>query len=186
MKQKRPLFESLTGLVLCGGMSTRMGVDKGLIHEDGEPWFIRTGNLVTSFDIPVLYSIRSEQASLYSTYVESNSLIIDTAISEGPLRGVFSGFKFTHAKALLVIACDMQALKPLTIQSLLDAYKVDEHDFYAYSDGKFYQPFPGIYTRVGLQKMPEAKSLQQLLQMGITCPLRISDDTMFQNYNQLP
>ena len=48
------------------------------------------------------------------------------------------------------------------------------------------QPFPAIYSRKGLEKMTDAKSLQQLLQQGNTCALGMPDGEQFSNYNKLP
>jgi molybdopterin-guanine dinucleotide biosynthesis protein A len=79
----------------------------------------------------------------------------------------------------------MQDMQPEVIAHLLETYQLNRCDFYAYMDENFYQPFPGIYTRTGLQKQPAAKSLQQLLQNGNTYALKITGDNSFSNYNQL-
>jgi molybdenum cofactor guanylyltransferase len=186
MTGSKPSFTSIAGLVLCGGDSKRMGTDKGLILKNGVPWFKHIGQLLESLNLPVYYSIKSEQLTSYTFYSEVESFIIDDTISEGPLRGVLSAVNATNYGSLLVIACDMQDMQPKIIAHLLESYQDSSYDFYAYKDGNFYQPFPGIYTRIGLQKQPEAKSLQRLLQNGNCCALTKPGDDSFPNYNQLP
>ncbi|HSB93315.1 MAG TPA: molybdenum cofactor guanylyltransferase [Flavitalea sp.] len=185
MIQPTATTAGIAGLVLCGGQSKRMGTDKGLILLDREPWFRRIGSLLISFRLPVFYSIREEQLHSYKQHVNEESLIIDEITSEGPLRGVFTAFKHIDASALLVIACDMPELPASVIESLLQAYANNPHDFYAYQDGEFYQTFPAIYLRRGLNAMPEPRSLQQLLQKGDTCSLIEADPVVFRNFNRL-
>ena len=108
MIQAKLTMRGISGIVLCGGESKRMGTDKGLIMKDSLPWFLHIGNLIESLGLPVYYSIRTEQLDSYKTYVDEESLVIDDTISEGPLRGVLSVMKSTNSDALLVIACDMQ------------------------------------------------------------------------------
>ena len=163
-----------------------MGTDKGLIIKDDLPWFLHIGNLIESLGLPVYYSIRSEQLDSYKKYVDEELLIIDDSISEGPLRGVLTALKATNADALLVLACDMQELQTPALDLLLDAYEVIHYDFYAYNDGHYFLPFPAIYSRHGLEKMNEVKSLQQLLKQGNTCSLMMPGEEQFSNFNKLP
>src|SRR4030095_9188994 len=160
MIQSETSITHIAGVILCGGESERMGTDKGLIMKDGLPWFLHIGNLIESLGLPAYYSIRTEQLDSYKSFVDEESLVIDDTISEGPLRGVLSAMKAINANALLVIACDMQDIQAPVLELLMDAFEIIHHDFYAYSDGQYYQPFPGIYSRKGLEKMTDAKSLQ--------------------------
>jgi molybdenum cofactor guanylyltransferase len=185
MIQSSTSIPSIAGLVLCGGDSKRMGTDKGLILKDGIPWFLHIGNLLQSLALPVLYSIRSEQLEAYRAYVDAPTLIIDDDISEGPLRGLLSAMNATIANSLLVVACDMPDLDRPIIESLLDISAQDSHDFYAYSDGNFFQPFPAVYTRRGIAAIPKAASLQQLLQNGNTYRLTLPGNAALPNYNEL-
>jgi molybdenum cofactor guanylyltransferase len=185
MTASKPSFTGMAGVVLCGGESKRMGTDKGLMLKEGLPWFKHIGKLLESLNLPVYYSINSNQLEAYTFHASVNSFIIDDVVSEGPLRGVHSAMNATSYESFMVIACDMQDLHPEIIRHLLEKYQNSSYDFYAYRDEHFFQPFPGIYTRVGIQKQPAAKSLQQLLQNGNSCALEKPDDDSFSNYNQL-
>ena len=178
-------FTGMAGVVLCGGESKRMGTDKGLILKEGVPWFKHIGKLLESLNLRVYYSINSNQLEAYTVHAAVNTFIIDDVVSEGPLRGVLSAMNATSYDSLMIIACDMQDLQPGIIRHLLEKYQNSTYDFYAYREGSFFQPFPGIYTRVGLHKYPAAKSLQQLLQNGNSCALIMPEGNSFSNYNQL-
>jgi molybdopterin-guanine dinucleotide biosynthesis protein A len=67
----------------------------------------------------------------------------------------------------------------------------NEYDFYVYQDTDFAQPFCGIYTRTGLEKVAgrimigrlQNYSLQAIFDEGHTLRLPIRHPHVFRNYN---
>lgn len=174
----------IAGLVLCGGYSERMGSDKGLLMRDGLPWCRQVGQLIASTGLQVYYSIRAAQFNQYISYIDPQWLVVDKEVSEGPLRGVASAMTTLPVNALLAVACDMQSLTPVILQVLLDHYRRESYQFYAYRQDAFYQPFPAVYTRTGLLQSSSSGSLQRLLQQGPTLTLPIPEPAAFSNYNE--
>jgi molybdenum cofactor guanylyltransferase len=188
--------DNLTGVVLCGGESQRMGRDKGLLEKDGVPWAIRMGQKLAPWQVPVVYSINEKQWAAYITILSTDQLILDALGLPGPLDGLLSVHQRFPNQDLLLLACDMQDLDAPTIGQLLDAYRQQPEGsttqaFFAYRDSGRFQPFCAIYTANGLApayRLAQTESLQDfslqaLLKSGKTAQLTIGDPQAFHNYN---
>lgn len=93
----------LTGLVLIGGRSLRMGSDKSVINYHGKPQRDYLYDLLGAFCSEAYLSCRAEQANELSRYL----IISDIYPSEGPLGALLSAFEYNPDTAWLVVACDM-------------------------------------------------------------------------------
>lgn len=194
-------MDSLTGVILCGGQSTRMGRDKGLILQGNTPWAEYMAEKLLPFQIPVVFSVNQRQLEAYSTQIPGR-FILDDLDLPGPLNGLLSVHKQLPSRDLLLLACDMPDLDTSTIGGVIDAYHsatrqipaVDINlapDFYVYQLEAFAQPFCGIYTSKGLSKALQAAingqtidySFQSLLKSGRTMRLRADSSGPFRNYN---
>ena len=190
---------SLTGVVLCGGESRRMGSDKGLLQKDGRPWALHMADKLSRWKLPVLFSINERQREGYGALVPSGGWVVDSRGLGGPLEGVLSVHNAYPQLDLFVLACDMLDVDERTVSGLLDAYRrKQEYDFFAYGEnisGRFLaQPLCAIYTAAGLSAVASAAaaaggktadlSLQKLLQGARTFRLPIDDPDAFRNYNR--
>jgi molybdopterin-guanine dinucleotide biosynthesis protein A len=196
-------MDSLTGVILCGGQSTRMGRDKGLILQGNTPWAEYMAEKLAPFNIPVVYSINYGQLEAYSRQIPGQ-FILDDLDLPGPLNGLLSVHKQLPSRDLLLLACDMPDLDTSTIGGVIEAYhsatkKIPAGDFtyaadfYVYQQEAFAQPFCGIYTSKGLSGVLQAAingqtidySLQSLLKSGRTMRLTTDRSGPFRNYNSL-
>lgn len=187
-------MNNLFGVVLCGGVSRRMGRDKGLIKKEGVPWAIHMSGKLACHRIPVFFSINQLQWESYSAIIPSVQLIVDAVTWPGPLKGLMSVHTIFPDKDLLLLACDMLDLDDLTISRMIGSYQEetpDRPDFYVYRGSGFAQPFCGIYTATGLsgifslyeQGGQQDFSFQGLLKKGNTRTLPIEREEAFRNYN---
>ena len=177
----------LTGVVLCGGKSRRMGRDKGLIEKDGVSWAAQTARKLANCGLPVLYSIRAEQAAAYAAKLGEAALVEDSVTIGGPLNGLLSIHLKFPEKDLLMIACDMQDMDEVTIGNLVNEYKKGGAEFYVYFDGDLAEPFCAIYTAAGLERVKEKlrgeRRLRTVIGMGHVRKLAITRREAFGNYN---
>src|ERR1043166_5331455 len=99
----------MTGVVLCGGQSTRMGQDKGLIEFGNIRWAEVVRKKIVSLGITTVLSINSQQLSSYSTHFDHRSLLVDNPDLkiQGPLLGLLSAHLSYTGQDLLIVACDM-------------------------------------------------------------------------------
>jgi molybdopterin-guanine dinucleotide biosynthesis protein A len=182
-------MNKLVGVVLCGGESRRMGRDKGLIVRDGVSWAARMGRMLLPWGMPVVYSIRAGQEGAYSVVLPEACFVVDELDIGGPLNGLYSVHRRFVDRDLLLLACDMQDMDEEAMGELMEVYWKGGHEFYAYFDGAYAQPFCAIYTRFGLEKafreLGEERSLRSVIGKGIVKKLDIRRTQAFANYNSL-
>jgi molybdopterin-guanine dinucleotide biosynthesis protein A len=56
----------MRGVVLCGGQSSRMGTDKGLLLHQSITWVQQAISTLTQLNTPVLLSINEQQLIAYN------------------------------------------------------------------------------------------------------------------------
>lgn len=175
----------LLAAVLCGGFSTRMGSDKGLIPAGSTIQAKVVGGLAEALGLETVYSMRKEQVEAYSKYISPSKIILDHTKYEGPLQGLASVHDAFPDKDILLLACDMPEVKESTLRLLWKEYEKASGEFYAFYDGSFFQTFCAVYTSAGMKKWlkEDARSLQQILNKGNTLKLEIPLKEQFANYN---
>ena len=57
----------MLGIILCGGQSSRMGSDKGLLKLEAKTWAQTAIDKMTVLNIPVKISVNNQQYSEYAT-----------------------------------------------------------------------------------------------------------------------
>lgn len=184
----------ITGLVLCGGRSTRMGRDKGLLIKDTQPWARIMTDKITSLDMSCKISINKDQLNDYATIFDRSAMIVDHSNLSGPLRGILSAHEEFPESNWLILACDMVDMDPETLNGILKStHEAPDKDFYVYRTDTYYEPFGGVYTARGLRKVYNMYSnnlsmncsLQYVLNRYETHTLSSKHKAAFRNYNTL-
>ena len=187
---------SLLGIVMCGGKSSRMGTDKGLLLKDGQTWAEVAYSKISGLNLPVKISINAQQTEPYQNIFIKEILVVDNIDIPGPLAGLLSMYKKFTNEDFLLLACDMTDIKTSTLQHLIDIYeeKEAEYDFFVFTNDEEYEPLLGIYSKNGLQKIMQLYkenklthySMKHVLQLSNTFSISISDEQKkeFNNYNE--
>ena len=160
----------MTGIILCGGKSARMGADKGLIEDKGVAWAQSAFNKVASLGLPVALSVNPEQFTAYSSAFNESKLIIDhnEIQLKGPLLGVMSAHLKYPLEDLLVLACDMPFMDMLLLQKLKDQYQLDASvDAIIYTNNGEPEPLCGVYSAKALADILEKFSSGKLLKYSM-------------------
>lgn len=106
---------------MCGGLSSRMGRDKGLLLYEGKTWAEIAYDRLTGLCSEVFVSIRSEQSAEYGRVFDSSLLVEDSRFDvEGPMRGILSAFDRMPAD-YLVLACDLPRMTSAALAEILRA-----------------------------------------------------------------
>jgi len=106
----------VNGLVLAGGLSLRMGQDKGGIAWHGKPQREYMADVLQTLCGEVFISCRpGQEQALESAY----QILPDTFSELGPFGAILSAFRFQPNAAWLVVACDLPLLDRDTLEFLL-------------------------------------------------------------------
>src|SRR5580693_6387594 len=106
---------SVAGLILAGGESSRMGVDKGLLEIAGVPMIVRAARLVES--------VTGAPAVVVGTPEKYRGLGLRTIADDwpggGPLGGIATALRASDAEWNLIVACDLPYLTREWLEYLL-------------------------------------------------------------------
>ena len=185
----------MKGLILCGGKSSRMGTDKGLLKQDKLTWTEIAAQKLSNLDLPILVSISQQQLPAYSSLFKPDQLILDRnelAIG-GPLLGLLSAHLLFPQQDLFVLACDMRDISLSLLKNLHNEYSEGNCEALVYSTENICQPMCGIYSSTGLARINDLFANQQLQKHSmmyvlerlktIAIPVKEDDLACFINYN---
>jgi molybdopterin-guanine dinucleotide biosynthesis protein A len=105
------------GLVLAGGLSSRMRRDKATLEYRGKSQLERAYELAARHLPEVFVSVRAGQAADPSR--ARYPLIVDSVPGEGPIAGIRSALAAHPEVAWLVLACDLPFLSDAALSQLL-------------------------------------------------------------------
>ena len=145
----------MTGIVLCGGESKRMGSDKGLLKRQEQTWAGLAETKLSALQIPTFVSINTKQREEYSQNFPQEKLIFDNddLNVKGPLLAILSCHLQLPGEDLFVLACDMTDMTVTFLKELFTRSVSKQNEAYVYSTGGRLQPLCGIYTLRGLKKI---------------------------------
>ena len=187
---------NMLGVVLCGGQSSRMGSDKGLLKYQSSTWAKIAAEKLSSLELPVVISINKNQQEKYSTIFPAQSLIADDESLQikGPLAAILSVHQKYPLEDMLILACDMLLMETDVLKKLLVQYnRRTSFDTFIYANDGKPEPLCGIYSSESLNKilllyqtdqLPK-HSMKYLLEQINTSAIPLPDTKKkcFQNFN---
>ena len=103
---------TITGIVLAGGRSTRMGQDKASLPFGDETLLSRSIRIVGEVTDDVL--VVGKVASGFSRIVH------DQIEHLGPLAGIAAGLSASTSDLNIIVACDMPLIRPAVLRRLVE------------------------------------------------------------------
>ncbi len=154
MREDRLLLEPLplpvTGLILCGGRSRRMGRPKAFL-----PWGGRT---IIEHLLSVAREIFNEVYLVTNEPDEyahlSDDVVKDILPYRGPLGGILSGLLVAGNPHAFVLACDMPLVDRKLIRSM--AGRRREADVLVLSHQGVLEPLLGVYSKACIKPLEES------------------------------
>ncbi len=104
----------ITGIILAGGKSLRMGVDKGLMLYNGKPMITYSIELLKQFCSRILISTANPAHEIFGY-----PTIADTYSGKGPLGGLYSCIKESTSKINICLPCDLPKMQSGIIDYML-------------------------------------------------------------------
>ncbi len=166
------------GIILCGGESTRMGRDKGLLTVGDTRWAEIIRRKFNECQLLSIVSLNAAQVPSYSALFDQKELVVDdsTLKIRGPLLGILSVHLNFPDKDLVVVACDMINMNSIVIQDLLDEFLSQNVEAIAYKGEKI-EPLCAIYSAQGLRKILNSYQKGQLQKFSMTLVLEMLNTT---------
>ena len=156
---------SISGLILSGGQSSRMGSEKRLINYHGKTQEQYLFDLLSNYFSEVYVSINQHQRTELP-YIQDLDLPI-----KSPLVGIVSAFNQNPNVAWLVVACDMPFVSEKTIDFLLKHRNSERYaTAFENPDECFPEPLLTIYEPSTFPKLQEA------INQGKKSPMKILQD----------
>ena len=186
----------MIGLILCGGQSSRMGSDKGLLKLEAHTWAQTAVDKLAELNIPVKLSVNAMQFPHYSTVFPAADLITDTdALNiRGPLLGLLSAHLRFPTETIFVLACDMPLMETTILKELLNTYRQhSESNAFVFTGNNEPEPLCGIYTANALAHTLQLYHSGQLTKHSMKfmlyhtnafmLPIREEQKKAFRNFN---
>ncbi len=145
----------VTGVVLCGGMSRRMGLDKARLELGDESLLERAVRVLSPLAREVVIACGPEPR-----YAELGfRLALDGEGVDGPLAGLAAGLEAAGTEWVLALACDMPRVRTEDCRSLLahaKAHGAEGSDVCVYASARGVEPLCAVYRATCLAPMRAA------------------------------
>jgi molybdenum cofactor guanylyltransferase len=185
--------ESVSGIILAGGRSRRMGRDKRATTLGGRPLLQIAFDLVAAVSDEVLLSCRGDDPPAADLLAgRSVSLAFDVR-GAGPLAGLEAALMAARHELAIVVPVDMPALDVSLLSALLDAARAQPKTHGAvFVLESTLVPFPGAYRRsilpiVSAQldagALRVSDTLKRLDLIGLPSPVDTEARRLFMNVN---
>lgn len=106
----------ITGIVLAGGKSSRMGSDKASMMLEGKPFIRHVIDAMKPLVKEIIIVSNHEDHSGFGF-----QQVKDIIAEAGPLSGLCSGLKYSKSRYNLVLSCDVPFIQTRTLELLTKA-----------------------------------------------------------------
>lgn len=143
------MYSDITGIILAGGKSSRMGANKSFLKLGDKTIIERTVDLMKSVfaNVIIITNIPTDYAFLGLPAYE------DIYKLNEPIAGIHSGLLNSNTEKNFFISCDMPLMTKETIEFILN-YKPAKPITVARADG-FVQQLCGVYSKKVLPEISE-------------------------------
>ncbi|MBI2967639.1 MAG: molybdenum cofactor guanylyltransferase [Bacteroidetes bacterium] len=133
--------QKISGFILAGGRSSRMGFEKGMVR------------IQKQYMIERVLAALSQVAGSMSIISNTNTysflkipLYKDIIPGCGPVGGIYTALEVSQTERNLIISCDIPFVKPGLLQYIIDRSRGDD-EIILPSEGGLIHPLCGIYRK---------------------------------------
>jgi molybdenum cofactor guanylyltransferase len=164
----------MIGVILCGGKSSRMGDDKGLMLSGKKTWAQLAKEKLSELNINTVLSVNQNQFNGYQSIFSEQELVADNPELNigGPLLGVLSVHSHFPNEDLLLLACDLPKMNAIVLKELMSHFVQKENEeAIVFKMKDHIEPLCGIYTKQGLAKIIALHSTNNLAKQSMKSAL---------------
>ncbi len=137
--------DEVTGVILCGGHSSRMGFNKALLQLNGEYVLLKTAARLRQLLPKVVLMTDDRQNFNVSRKFSAWPIWEDEYHDVGPLGGLTTALKRVETPYIFIMACDIPNLSLAAVTQLLNAGTTEQIILYR-QQGRIESLF-GLYQR---------------------------------------
>ncbi|PWU13764.1 MAG: hypothetical protein C5B50_18620 [Verrucomicrobia bacterium] len=167
---------TLTSLLLAGGSSSRMGLDKATVMFQGKPLWSRQLSLLRALLPEVL---RVSARSIPEWCPPEAQIILDETAQRGPLSGIAAALARLQTSHLLVLAVDLPRMTGEHLRKLKNL--ATEGTGIVPFNGEFFEPVCAIYPKKAAEFAAEAIARKQISMQRFV--RRLVERELVQAYN---
>ncbi len=138
----------ISGIILAGGLSSRMGEDKGIIQLDDDKMIEKVIHLMDPFCDEIVISANNENYTKFGL-----KIVKDKTERIGPLGGIISCMQENENDLFLVMSCDTPNISGLTIARLFD--NLEEYDVVIPTINGRMEPLISLFSSKAIPKIKE-------------------------------
>lgn len=143
------MYKDITGIILAGGKSKRMGLNKSFLKVGEVTMIERTTELMKSlFERVILITNTPDEYKFLGI-----EMFEDIYKNVGPLAGIHSGLAHSITDKNFIISCDIPFVNKGVIEFIIN-YKTNKSITITKADG-FVQQLCGLYSKQDLQEIVE-------------------------------
>ncbi len=131
---------NVTGIILAGGKSSRMGEDKGLMLIEGIPMVEYIINVFKSLNIPILIISNNEKYQQFGLPV-----FPDLVHEKGPAGGIMTALSNTKTQTNFIVSCDTPFITKELILFLLKKHQNSQITYPVHENRA--HPLIGVYEK---------------------------------------
>lgn len=143
--------EAVTGIILAGGRSRRLGRDKAVEPFDGQPLIRRVIERVAPLTSEIVIVVADAARGASLPLEPDHRIALDIFPEGGSLGGIYSGLTAATNRWGLVVACDMPFLNRELLRHMLA--QREGWDAVVPQPGSFPEPTHALYSRECLPSM---------------------------------
>ena len=157
--------------ILCGGLSTRMQEEKGLVQFKGKAFIECIIEAVIPITQDVFLVTKNE---IYKQF--GYPLVADVYENKGPVGGIYSALEHSKNEYNLILSCDIPNINTSVLQTYLLGRSNNNAITYLVDDEREY-PLIGVYSKNVASIFKEAITSNKLKLIDL---IKTTDYNMFQ------
>lgn len=172
--------------ILCGGKSSRMQSEKGLVLYQNRPFIehIIDAVLPISSNIQLITNTNDYD---YLAFRKVKDIIVD----KGPLGGIYTALVHSETELSLILSCDIPLISTEILLELIEKHN-SNFDVSVFEDRNRIHPLIGIYSKAIVPVLKSAIDCNELKMMNLVSKvahnlIKVDDEkrSLFKNINSI-
>ncbi len=148
---------NISAFILCGGKSSRMGTEKGMVKFMNKPFIQWTIDAIKPITNNIFLVTDNPDYSVFGY-----PIVVDIYKEKGPVGGIYSALDQSETEFNLILSCDVPNISTSVILKYLINKINDSRDVTFLSDDKNIYPLIAIYNKRLVPKFFDAITSNKL------------------------